>query len=336
MSELLTIRNLQTTFQVYKSTVCAVRGIDLTLSNGEILAVVGESGSGKSVSMKSLMGILPENAAVTADEMTFDGRNLLQQNAEERRQMRGREMAMIFQDPMTALNPVRRIGKNLTEVIMRYQKVSKEEAYQKAIESLNKVGIPSPEERMKQYPHEFSGGMRQRVMIAMALCCSPKLLIADEPTTALDVTIQAQILELLVELRRSEGMSIILITHDLGVVANVADRIAVMYGGLIMENGLTDEIFYHPRHPYTRALLRAIPKPVTGPKERLVAIPGMAPSLLDPVPGCPFQDRCSFAAGRCAEAMPDFIRYTQTQQARCFFSSEELDAAAGREGGTDQ
>ena len=336
MSELLTIRNLQTTFQVYKSTVCAVRGIDLTLSNGEILAVVGESGSGKSVSMKSLMGILPENAAVTADEMTFDGRNLLQQNAEERRQMRGREMAMIFQDPMTALNPVRRIGKNLTEVIMRYQKVSKEEAYQKAIESLNKVGIPSPEERMKQYPHEFSGGMRQRVMIAMALCCSPKLLIADEPTTALDVTIQAQILELLVELRRSEGMSIILITHDLGVVANVADRIAVMYGGLIMENGLTDEIFYHPRHPYTRALLRAIPKPVTGPKERLVAIPGMAPSLLDPVPGCPFQDRCSFAAGRCAEAMPDFIRYTQTQQARCFFSSEELDAAAVREGGNDQ
>jgi len=333
MSErLLTLRDLHTTFALHRDRVEAVRGVDLHVDSGEILAVVGESGSGKSVTMKSVMGILPENAQVSAEEMRFDGRDLLTLGEEERRKMRGREMAMIFQDPMTALNPVKRIGAHMTEVIVRHKRVSGDEARRLAVAALGKVGIPSPEDRMRQYPHEFSGGMRQRVMIAMALCCSPKLLIADEPTTALDVTIQAQILELLKELREKEGMSIILITHDLGVVASLADRISVMYGGRIMEDGLVDEIFYHPCHPYTRALLRAIPKPSAGGRERLVAIPGMAPSLLNPPPGCPFQARCGFSCEKCGAEMPAFRQYGATQQAMCVFSDAELDQMNERKG----
>jgi peptide/nickel transport system ATP-binding protein len=239
--------------------------------------------------------------------------------------MRGKDIAMIFQDPMTALNPLKKIGYHLTEVLMRHRGLSKNEAKAEAIEALRKVGIPSPESRLKQYPHEFSGGMRQRVLIAMALCCKPNLLIADEPTTALDVTIQAQILELLKQLRDEEQMSIVLITHDLGVVASLSNRISVMYGGLIMEEGLTDEIFYAPKHPYTRALLHAIPNPQSGVKERLEAIPGMAPSLIDPPAGCPFAERCKYACEKCAEKLPDYRRYTDTQRAMCIFTGEELD-----------
>jgi peptide/nickel transport system ATP-binding protein len=330
---ILKAENLVTTFRIHRDTVQAVRGVDIQVNEGEIFAVVGESGSGKSVLMKSIMDILPETAHIQADLLQFNGIDLKTLSAEGRRKLRGKDIAMIFQDPMTALNPVKTIGSHLTEVILRHQKVSKKQAKELAIQALQKVGIPSPESRMKQYPHEFSGGMRQRVMIAMALSCSPKLLIADEPTTALDVTIQAQILELLKDLQQKESMSIVLITHDLGVVASVSNRIAVMYGGRIMETGLTDEIFYHPTHPYTRALLRAIPKPVTGEKERLEAIPGMAPSLMNPPPGCPFQERCQFACERCAQGKPKTRVYSETQQSDCVFSYEELNAMEYQKGG---
>ena len=213
-----------------------------------------------------------------------------------------------------------------TPRLMRYRKLNKKQAREEAIEALRKVGIPSPEKRLDQYPHEFSGGMRQRVLIAMALCCKPKLLIADEPTTALDVTIQAQILELLKQLRDEEKMSVVLITHDLGVVASLSNRISVMYGGLIMEEGLTDEIFYAPKHPYTRALLHAIPQPTTGVKERLEAIPGMAPSLTNPPAGCPFAERCKYACEKCESEIPAYRQYTRTQRAMCVFTEEELNA----------
>lgn len=322
---LLTVENLKTTFTIHKSKVCAVRGASIHVDDGDILAVVGESGSGKSVLMKSIMGLLPENAATTADSLTYMDKNLLTLSADERRRMRGKDFAMIFQDPMTALNPLKKIGAHLTEVLMRHRGLNKREAREEAIEALKKVGIPSPESRLNQYPHEFSGGMRQRVLIAMALCCKPKLLIADEPTTALDVTIQAQILELLKQLRDEENMSIVLITHDLGVVASLSNRISVMYGGLIMEEGLTDEIFYAPKHPYTRALLHAIPQPTSGVRERLEAIPGMAPSLTNPPAGCPFAERCKYACDKCSEKIPEYRQYTDTQRAMCVFTGEELD-----------
>ncbi|MCC8067149.1 MAG: ABC transporter ATP-binding protein [Clostridiales bacterium] len=322
---ILTVKNLKTTFHVHRDDLRAVRGVDFHVDEGEFFALVGESGSGKSVLMKSVMGILPENAEVTADCMEFAGAELQSMSAEERRKLRGKEMAMIFQDPMTALNPVKKIGAHLTEVIRRYQNISKAEAREQAIEALRKVGIPSPESRMDQYPHEFSGGMRQRVMIAMALCCKPKLLIADEPTTALDVTIQAQILDLLKELKEKECMSIVLITHDLGVVASTCTRIAVMYSGMIMETGLAEDIIYHPKHPYTRALLRAVPKPISGSRERLEAIPGSAPSLLELPDGCPFRPRCAFACEKCGGQIPEMRVYSDTQSARCVFSAEELD-----------
>ena len=322
---LLNVENLKTTFTIHKTKVGAVRGASIHVDDGDILAVVGESGSGKSVLMKSIMGLLPENAATTADSLTYMDKNLMTLSADERRRMRGKDFAMIFQDPMTALNPLKKIGSHLTEVLMRHRGLNKKEAREEAIEALRKVGIPSPESRLNQYPHEFSGGMRQRVLIAMALCCKPKLLIADEPTTALDVTIQAQILELLKQLRDEENMSIVLITHDLGVVASLSNRISVMYGGLIMEDGLTDEIFYAPKHPYTRALLHAIPQPTTGVRERLEAIPGMAPSLTNPPAGCPFAERCKYACDKCSEKIPEYRQYTDTQRAMCVFTGEELD-----------
>ena len=332
---ILDINNLTTTFKVHKSLVQAVRGVSLHVEEGDILAIVGESGSGKSVTMKSVMGILGENATVKADALTFLDKDILNMSENEKRKMRGKDMAMIFQDPMTALNPLKKIGYHMVEVLRRHQNLSKKEAEAVAVEMLAKVGIPSPESRMNQYPHEFSGGMRQRVMIAMALCCQPRLLIADEPTTALDVTIQAQILQLLKQLSETEHMNIILITHDLGVVASLAKRIEVMYGGLIMEEGTTEEIFYHPTHPYTRALLHAIPKCESGCRERLEPIPGMAPSLADPPPGCPFVTRCKFACEDCKKQIPDMKRYSDTQTARCIFTKDELDAkeaAAAKKG----
>lgn len=322
----LSARNVHTTFHTHGRSVQAVRGVSFHVEHKEILAVVGESGSGKSVLMKSIMGLMPDNAEVVADEIRFQEQELSIMTPEQLRKIRGKEIAMVFQDPMTALNPLRTIGYHLVEVLKRHRKMNGKEAQKEAIEVLKQVGISSPEKRLMQYPHEFSGGMRQRALIAMALCCKPKLLIADEPTTALDVTIQAQILELLKKIQEENGMSVVLITHDLGVVASLSHRICVMYGGLIMEEGLTDEIFYAPKHPYTKALLRAIPRPQSGSRERLESIPGMAPSLASPPPGCPFAERCKFACETCNEGIPQYRVYSDTQRAMCIFSDEELSA----------
>lgn len=256
---LLTVDNLKTTFMIHKTKVEAVRGASIHVDDGDILAVVGESGSGKSVLMKSIMGLLPENAQTTADSLVYMGRNLLELSADQRRKMRGKEFAMIFQDPMTALNPLKKIGAHLTEVLMRYRKLNKKQAREEAIEALRKVGIPSPEKRLDQYPHEFSGGMRQRVLIAMALCCKPKLLIADEPTTALDVTIQAQIIRLLKRLNETTGMTILFISHNLRVVKEICSRAIVMKDGRIVEEGTIEEIFRAPKEDYTKNLIAAIP-----------------------------------------------------------------------------
>jgi peptide/nickel transport system ATP-binding protein len=322
----LSARNVHTTFHTHGRSVQAVRGVSFHVEHKEILAVVGESGSGKSVLMKSIMGLMPDNAEVVADEIRFQEQELSTMTPEQLRKIRGKEIAMVFQDPMTALNPLRTIGYHLVEVLKRHRKMNGKEAQKEAIEVLKQVGISSPEKRLMQYPHEFSGGMRQRALIAMALCCKPKLLIADEPTTALDVTIQAQILELLKKIQEENGMSVVLITHDLGVVASLSHRICVMYGGLIMEEGLTDEIFYAPKHPYTKALLRAIPRPQSGSRERLESIPGMAPSLASPPPGCPFAERCKFACETCNQGIPQYRVYSDTQRAMCIFSDEELSA----------
>lgn len=293
---LLTVDNLKTTFMIHKTKVEAVRGASIHVDDGDILAVVGESGSGKSVLMKSIMGLLSENAQTTADSLVYMGRNLLEFSADERRKMRGKEFAMIFQDPMTALNPLKKIGAHLTEVLMRYRKLNKKQAREEAIEALRKVGIPSPEKRLDQYPHEFSGGMRQRVLIAMALCCKPKLLIADEPTTALDVTIQLQIMQLLRHLRDETGMAILLITHDIGLVTEMADRVVVMYAGQCVEEGTTQQVLESPAHPYTRALTRAVPGLHDPRERRLYSIPGTVPEEYQAMTGCRFAPRCPKSA----------------------------------------
>ncbi|MBK1811113.1 ABC transporter ATP-binding protein [Clostridium sp. YIM B02505] len=315
---LLKVINLKTTFYNKNSKIEAVRGVDFEVNSGDVLGIVGESGSGKSVLMRSVMNILQENAKIDSGEVVFEGKDLLKLSHKDMKKINGKEMAMIFQDPMSALNPLKKVGAHLVEVIVRHKGVNKKEAKSLAIKLLADVGIPMPEKRIEQYPHEFSGGMRQRVLIAMALACKPKLLIADEPTTALDVTIQAQILELLKSLKEVNDMSIILITHDLGVVANICNRIAVMYGGLIMEEGTTEEIFYETKHPYTKALLNSIPKVEGNEKVRLKPIEGSAPSLLDPPKGCPFAERCEFANSKCLSRMPDYKKFSDTHRARCF------------------
>lgn len=295
-----------------------MRGVSLTVEEGEILGLVGESGSGKSVTMKAVLGILPENAEVQSDSLKLNGAELSGLKEEEYRKLRGKDMTMIFQDPMTALNPLVKIGKQLEEVILRHSSCSKSEAREKGVEMLRKVGIPMPEQRMKQYPHEFSGGMRQRVLIAMALACEPNLLIADEPTTALDVTIQAQILDLLKELKEEYHTSIVLITHYMGVVATVCSKVAIMYGGLIMECGTSEEVFYHPKHPYTKALLKAIPSLDLKEGERLQSIAGLPPSLNNPPVGCPFAARCGYAEDRCRKELPEYQEFSENHRAMCF------------------
>ena len=322
-NRLLEIRNLRTSFASMHGRVEAIRGLDLYVNENEILGIVGESGSGKSVTMKSVMGLLPKSAKVSADVLSFKGEDLTTKKEKQLRKYRGKEMAMIFQDPMTALNPLRTIGYHLVEVIRRYRDVNKAEAEKIAIEMLRKVGIPSPEERMKQYPHEFSGGMRQRVVISMALCCEPSLLIADEPTTALDVTIQAQILELLKELKHSNNMSMVLISHDMGVMANMCDRIAVMYGGVLVEEGTADEIFYKPQHPYTKDLLRSIPRPELSRGAKLQAIEGAPPALHNLPEGCPFATRCQYASEKCFAQMPETTCFSETQNAKCHLLGKE-------------
>ncbi len=325
--ELLRVRNLRTTFHSHRRLIKAVRGVDLTVHDGEFLAIVGESGSGKSVAMKSIMGLLPKNAEVVADKLEFAGRDMLAMSAKERRSMCGSQIAMIFQDPMTSLDPVKTVGKHLFEVLKRHRGLTGAAAREEAIRALDQVGIPSPEQRLDRYPHEFSGGMRQRVLIAMALCCKPRLLIADEPTTALDVTIQAQILDLLRRLRDEEGMSVVLISHDLGVVASLCDRVEVMYGGMALESGLVDDIFAQPRHPYTSALLGAVPNPTERRSGRLTSISGTPPSLVDPPDSCPFAERCRFASDVCRAAVPDWRSYHTGQIARCAFDADALGLA---------
>lgn len=319
---LLEVSNLRTTFYSRGNKIEAVRGISLHVNKSEILGIVGESGSGKSVAMKSVLGILPRNAKIDGGEILLEGMDLLKVSQQKRSSIKGKEIAMIFQDPMTALNPLKRVGTHMEEVIRRHKKASKAEAGEIALEMLKKVGIPMPEKRLKEYPHEFSGGMRQRVLIAMALSCNPKLLIADEPTTALDVTIQAQILELIKNLQQKEDMSVILITHDLGVVASLCSRIVVMYAGMIMEEGTTREIFYSPKHPYTKALLNSIPK-VSDAKERLKPIKGTSPSLLNPPKGCPFAERCEYKMDRCIAQMPEYTSFSSTQRCMCFLAEKE-------------
>lgn len=315
-NRVLTIDNLTTTFESHKQKIQAVRGVSLHVDEGDILAIVGESGSGKSVTMKSVMGLLGENADVKADHLELLQKDLLSMSEKEKRKMRGKDMAMIFQDPMTALNPLKKIGYHMVEVLRRHQNLSKAEARKVAIDMLGKVGIPSAESRMDQYPHEFSGGMRQRVMIAMALSCDPRILIADEPTTALDVTIQAQILRLMTDLKEKMGTAIILITHDMGVVAEMADNVLVMYAGQAIEYAPVNEIFAEPRHPYTQGLLKSIPK-LHEEVDRLYAIKGSVPSAVNFPTGCRFAPRCEKCTAACTEKAPDLYDTGDGRKVRC-------------------
>ena len=293
MENILEVKDLNISFDTYAGQVHAIRGVNFDLKPGETLAIVGESGSGKSVTSRSIMRLLANNANVDSGEILFKGEDLIKKSEKQMQKIRGAEIAMIFQDPMTSLNPTQKIGKQIAEPILKHQDVSKEEAYKKAEELLGLVGIPNPAKRMNQYPHQFSGGQRQRIVIAIALGCNPDILIADEPTTALDVTIQAQILELMKELQQKIKTSIIFITHDLGVVANVADRVAVMYAGKFVEVGTVDEIFYSPQHPYTWGLLSSMPTLETSGS--LYAIPGTPPDLLNPPKGDAFAPRSEYA-----------------------------------------
>jgi oligopeptide/dipeptide ABC transporter ATP-binding protein len=304
---LLSVRDLRVRFWTRRGTVHAVNGISFDIARGETLGIVGESGCGKSVTSLALLGLLARAGRVETGTAQFGGRDLLQLSDRELRGVRGREIAMIFQDPMTSLNPVLTVGRQIREALETHFGMPKDKATRRAADLLDQVGIPSPDIRLKDYPHQFSGGMRQRAMIAMALACEPKLLIADEPTTALDVTIQAQILDLLRGLVAEHGTALILITHDLGVVAGMCERVNVMYGGLFMETGDADDLFERPRHPYTIALLRARPSPSTPRASRLAPIPGRAPSPLAWPAGCRFRERCPIAKERCVADDPFLI-----------------------------
>ena len=319
MSEhLLDVKNLRTIFSTTGGIVQAVRGIDIHVDPGEFLGIIGESGCGKSVTMLSVMKLLDDNAAVKADEMVFDGTDLTKKTNKQMQKIRGKDIGMIFQDPMTSLNPLYTVGDQLMEPLKKHMKLSKEAAKERALEMLRLVGINEPEKRLSQYPHELSGGMRQRIVIAIAMCCNPKLLIADEPTTALDVTIQAQIMELMDDLKKQFDTAIILITHDLGVIAGSCTRVMVMYGGKIMEEGVTRDIFYHPAHPYTIGLLASVPNDASGIKERLVPIPGSPPDLMDPPIGCPFAARCPKAMRICNIAPPTLEEVGEGHTCACW------------------
>jgi oligopeptide transport system ATP-binding protein len=295
MSKLLEVKDLAVSFNTYNGEVQAVRGVNFELNKGETLAIVGESGSGKSVTTSTLMGLLPKPAGyVKSGQILYQGEDLVGKSNKEMAKIRGKEISMVFQDPMSSLNPTMKIGNQIMEGLIKHQNMNRTEAYKKAIELLDLVGIPNPEIRAKQFPHQFSGGMRQRVVIAIALACNPKILIADEPTTALDVTIQAQILELMKSIQKETDSAIIFITHDLGVVANVADRVAVMYAGKIVEVGTVDDIFYNPKHPYTWGLIGSMPT-LDSSEDELFTIPGSPPDLLNPPKGDAFAPRNKFA-----------------------------------------
>jgi peptide/nickel transport system ATP-binding protein/oligopeptide transport system ATP-binding protein len=315
----LEVENLKTVFRTRELTIHAVNGVSFSVKPGELLGVVGESGSGKSVTMMSLLRLLPEPPAhIESGSVRFEGRELTALAGEDLRAIRGRDIGFIFQDPMTSLNPVFTVGYQISEPLRLHRAMSRTQAKKRAAELLALVGIPAPEQRLDDYPHQFSGGMRQRVMIAMALACEPKVLIADEPTTALDVTIQAQILELIRKLREELGMAIIWITHDLGVIAGIADRVMVMYGGLVVEEAPVGELFAHPRHPYTRALLETLPDVANQRGARLRAISGQPPHLGAFPQSCPFRPRCPEAQAKCAAANPALVAVLRHHSVACW------------------
>lgn len=320
---LLSVQGLQVLFTTHAGKVQAVRGVDFDVAAGEALGIVGESGSGKSVTVMSITRLLPDNGRIVAGNVVFKGRELTAASRRELKQIRGRHIAMIFQDPMSSLNPLISVGEQVREMIALHTSISRNESRNKVLELFEHVKIPDPVKRYGSFPHEFSGGMRQRIMIAMALACSPDLVIADEPTTALDVTIQAQILNLLAQLQKELGMSVIFITHDLGVVAGLCDRILVMYGGLVMEQGTARDIFHRPAHPYTQGLLHSVPRLDQDKSRRLSPIPGSPPDMLSPPPGCPFAPRCAHARQVCAQLPPPFFHLSLQHSSRCWLLSPE-------------
>jgi peptide/nickel transport system ATP-binding protein len=328
---ILQLNNLVTEFDTDEGRVRAVDGVSFSLNAGETLGIVGESGCGKSVTAQSIMRLLPQPMGqIVSGEILFQGQDLAALSLEQMRKIRGAKIGMVFQEPMTALNPVHTIGRQLAEVLLLHKKISKQDALRQSVEMLDKVGIPSPDIRMGEFPHQLSGGMHQRVVIAMALACQPQLLIADEPTTALDVTIQAQILELIRDLQRDMGMAVILITHDLGVIAETSKNVVVMYAGKVAEAGTVHEIFDRPSHPYTQGLLASIPRLDTPPKSKLAIIPGMVPGLMDLPKGCRFENRCAHRRDACLVAQPPMEHITQTHRLACYRWREiEASGAAG-------
>lgn len=320
---LVDIKNERLSFFTPAGEVKALNDVSIHLREGEVLGIVGESGSGKSVTAYSLMGLTAHPGKLLGGNLNFNGHQIENMTEKEMRGIRGNEISIIFQDPMTSLNPVYTVGNQIMEVIRLHTDKNKQQARERAKELLELVGINEPEKRLRQYPHELSGGMRQRVMIAIALACEPKLLIADEPTTALDVTIQAQILELMMELKDKLGMAIIMITHDLGVVASMCERIAVMYAGRIVEYGTTDDIFYHPKHQYTKGLIRSIPRLDTKEHERLVPIEGTPVDMLNPPKGCPFAPRCDEAMKICLSQMPPVTEFGEVHYTQCWLNQKE-------------
>jgi oligopeptide transport system ATP-binding protein len=321
MEKILDVQDLRVSFHTYAGEVKSVRGVSFHLNKGETLAVVGESGCGKTVTSKAIMRLLPEPmpAEIKKDsKIVFEGKDILGMNEKELRELRGSDISMIFQDPMTSLNPTMTIGKQISESLIIHRGMTKDEAMKESIKMLQLVNIPNADKRAHQYPHEFSGGMRQRAMIAIALACNPKILIADEPTTALDVTIQAQIMDLIGDLQEKLGTAVILVTHDLGVVADVADRIQVMYAGQIIERGTVDEIFTNPQHPYTWALLQSVPRLDTKNKDTLYSLQGTPPDLIKPPVGCPFAARCEYCMQVCLDEMPEGTVISDTHEVLCW------------------
>ncbi len=321
MEKILDVENLKVSFHTYAGEVQAVRGISFHLNKGETLAIVGESGCGKSVTSKAIMRLLPEPMPAEIKEgskISFEDNNILEMDNKELRKLRGSDISMIFQDPMTSLNPTMTVGKQIAESLIIHRGMNKTEAMDEAIKMLNLVNIPNADKRAHQYPHEFSGGMRQRAMIAIALACNPKILIADEPTTALDVTIQAQVMDLIGDLQKKLGTAVILITHDLGVVADTADRIQVMYAGQIIERGTVEEIFANPHHPYTWALLQSVPRLDTKNKDTLYSLNGTPPDLIKPPVGCPFAARCEYCMQVCLEEMPESTTIKDDHEVLCW------------------
>lgn len=332
MSErILDIQDLRVSFDTYAGEVQAVRGVSFHVDQGEVLAIVGESGCGKSVTAQTIMKLNPmPPARIVSGSIRLGEHDIVAAGEKEMQAIRGKEVSMIFQDPMTCMNPTTQVGKQIVEAIKLHQKLSPKEAKAEAIRCLKQVRIPNPEERAKQYPHQFSGGMRQRAMIAMALSCNPKLLIADEPTTALDVTIQAQIMELLADIKNEIHTAIILITHDLGVVAGSADRVAVMYAGKVVETGSTRDIFYHSAHPYTQALIGSLPSVDVTKQQRLVSIPGTPPDLLAPPKGCGFAARCKYCMRVCQEEYPPEFTVGEGHTANCWLLHPDCPCAKER------